>query len=40
MQDMQTGRGVHNFEINTETLISVIGFLGAILLLVDVIALR
>jgi hypothetical protein len=40
MQVPQTEQAVHNFEINAETLITITGFLGAILLLIDVIALK
>jgi len=35
--DLLSGWPVHNPEINTETIITIIGFLGAILLLLDVV---
>ncbi|MDD4652384.1 MAG: hypothetical protein PHQ34_09150 [Methanothrix sp.] len=38
--DLLSGWPVHNPEINTETVITVMGFLGAILLLLDVVVIR
>jgi hypothetical protein len=38
--DMLRARLVHNPEMNTETIITIIGFLGAILLLLDVVVIR
>ena len=40
MLDLLTNRPVHHFDISTETLITITGFLGAILLLLDVITFR
>jgi len=38
--DLLMARPVNNLEINTETLITVAGFLGAILLLLDVVVVK
>jgi hypothetical protein len=38
--DMLRARLVHNPEMNTETIITIVGFLGAILLLLDVVVIR
>ena len=40
MHDSLLNQPVHHFDISTETLITITGFLGAILLLLDVITLR
>ena len=38
--DLLSAWPVHNPEINTETIITIVGFLGAILLLLDVVVIR